>query len=146
MRTAALRVTPEGDLVDKRGNPILNEGGVPISIPPYRSIEVSSDGTISIIPSDSNTNLMVDIDQLKLVAPNIKELTKGKDGYIHSTGASLVQADVTVVSGALETSNVNTVEALTTMIELSRKYEMQIKMMKTTKDHAQKSDSLLKLS
>jgi len=146
VRTAALRVTQEGELVDKRGNPILNEGGVPISIPEHKSIEISSDGTISIIPSDSQTNFMVDIDQLKLVEPNPKELTKDVDGYIRNLGGNLEQAEVQVVAGALESSNVNTVQALTRMIELSRQYEMQIKMMKTTKDHAQKSDSLLKLT
>ena len=146
VRTAALRVTQEGELVDKRGNPILNEGGAPISIPEHKSKEISSDGTISIIPSDSQTNFMVDIDQLKLVEPNPKELTKEVDGYIRNLGGNLEQAEVQVVAGALESSNVNTVQALTRMIELSRQYEMQIKMMKTTKDHAQKSDSLLKLT
>jgi flagellar basal-body rod protein FlgF len=57
----------------------------------------------------------------------------------------VVQENVTVVSGAVESSNVNTATALVNMIELSRKYEMQVKMMSTTKTHSQKSDSLLSL-
>jgi len=145
-RTASLRVNPVGELVDARNNPVVNIGGAPIVLPEYKSIEIMDDGTISIIPSDSQNGLQVDIDQIRIVKPNIKQLEKHVDGYIRSNEPALPQANIKMISGALETSNVNTVEALTTMIELSRKYEMQIKMMKTAKDHSQKSDSLIKLA
>lgn len=145
-RSASMHLNPEGDLLDVHGNPVLNEGGAPINIPPAKSIQIGSDGTISFIPADSANNLAVVLDQVRLVQPDIKQLEKGTDGYIRNNGAELEQAPIRVVSGALESSNVNTVEALTNMIELSRKYEMQIKMMSTSKSHAQKSDSILKLS
>ncbi|MDG4812930.1 flagellar basal body rod protein FlgF [Hydrogenovibrio sp. 3SP14C1] len=145
-RSASMHLTPEGDLLDVHGNPILNEGGAPINIPPAKSIQIGSDGTISFIPADSANNLAVVLDQVRLVQPDIKQLEKGEDGFVRNNGAELEQAPIRVVSGALESSNVNTVEALTNMIELSRKYEMQIKMMSTSKNHAQKSDSILKLS
>jgi len=144
-RSASMHLNPEGDLLDVHGNPVLNEGGAPINIPPAKSIQIGDDGTISFIPADSVNNLAVVLDQVRLVQPDIKQLEKGEDGYIRNTGAELEQAPIKVVSGALESSNVNTVEALTNMIELSRKYEMQIKMMSTSKSHAQKSDSILKL-
>lgn len=144
-RSASMHLNPEGDLLDVHGNPVLNEGGAPINIPPAKSIQIGDDGTISFIPADSANNLAVVLDQVRLVQPDIKQLEKGEDGYIRNTGAELEQAPIKVVSGALESSNVNTVEALTNMIELSRKYEMQIKMMSTSKSHAQKSDSILKL-
>jgi flagellar basal-body rod protein FlgF len=50
-----------------------------------------------------------------------------------------------VMSGYLEQSNVNTVEALVDMISLQRKYEMQVKMMETSQKHEQKSDQMLSL-
>lgn len=146
IRTASMQITAEGILVDERGNPMLNEGGGEITIPPAKKIEIASDGTISFLPAGSEDNLMVQLDQLRVVQPEIENLSKGIDGYIRNNGGELGQAAVTVVSGAKETSNVNTVEALTTMIELSRKYEMQIKMMNTSKTHAQKSDSIVKLT
>ncbi len=40
-------------------------------------------------------------------------------------------ASVGVVSGALEGSNVSAVNALVKMIELSKHYELQVKVMKT---------------
>jgi flagellar basal-body rod protein FlgF len=146
IRTASLRVNASGELVDGRNNPILNIGGNPISLPEYKKVEVSGDGTISVIPADSQNDFMVDIDQLRMVEADTTQLEKGSDGYIRTKEGDLVQGNVVMVSGAIESSNVNTVEALTTMIELSRKYEMQIKMMKTAKDHSQKSDSLVKLT
>ncbi len=147
VRSASMHVTQEGDLVNVNGDPILNEGGTPINIPPAKAIEIGDDGTISFLPADAPNNLMVVLDQVRMVSPDVKNLEKGLDGYIRSTeDGELPQAPVQLVSGALESSNVNTVEALTNMIELSRKYEMQIKMMSTSKTHAQKSDSLVKLS
>lgn len=145
VRTASMQVLENGDLVDVKGNPILNEGGTPINVPPTKSITIGDDGTISIVPADSPSNQLVILDRIRLVKPDPADLQKGLDGYIRpKEGApALVQENVAVISGALETSNVNTAEALVNMIELSRKYELQIKMMNTTKSHAQKSDSIL---
>lgn len=147
VRTASMQLTPQGDLVDVVGNPILNTGGIPINIPPAKNITIGDDGTISIVPDGSPSNELVVLDQLRLVEPDIKQLQKGEDGFIRQLeGApALGQANIKVVSGALEASNVNTAEALVNMIELSRKYEMQVKMMSTAKSHAQKSDSILSM-
>ena len=147
IRTASMQLTPEGDLVDIAGNPILNTAGIPINIPPSRGIAIGDDGTISIVPDGSPSNELVILDQLRLVEPDMKTLTKSEDGFIRPVAGTpeLGQANIKVLSGALETSNVNTAEALVNMIELSRKYEMQIKMMSTAKNHAQKSDSILSL-
>ncbi|BBP43068.1 flagellar basal body rod protein FlgF [Thiosulfativibrio zosterae] len=146
-RTASMQVTPEGDLVDINGNPMLNEGGAPINLPPFKDINIGSDGTISVIPADATNNQFVAIDQLRLVKPDTKQLEKDESGFIRYTGDdNLEQGGVKVLSGALETSNVNTAEALVDMIEFSRKYEMQVKMMKTSKEHSQSSDKLLSLN
>lgn len=143
IRTASMLVTPEGDLVDVKGNPMLSEGGVPINLPPFREIHIATDGTISVIPADVDNNIMVEIDQLRLVKPNIRDLEKDLEGFIRYNGEPLEQAGVEVLSGALESSNVNTAQALINMIEHSRKYEMQVKMMATAKEHGQASDKLL---
>ena len=147
VRSASMQILEDGSLVDVKGNPILNEGGTPINVPPIKSMAIGDDGTISIVPADSPNNQLVVLDQIRLVKPDVKDLQKGLDGFTRlKAGADpLDQVPVSVVSGALESSNVNTAEALVNMIELSRKYEMQIKMMGTAKAHAQKSDSLLSL-
>ncbi|GAB6069727.1 flagellar basal-body rod protein FlgF [Thiomicrorhabdus hydrogeniphila] len=148
VKTASMQILEDGSLVDVKGNPILNEGGAPINIPPVKSIAIGDDGTISIVPADSQSNQLVVLDRVRLVKPNVDDLEKGLDGYarLKDGAPALNQEPVNIVSGALEGSNVNTAEALVNMIELSRKYEMQVKMMATAKSHAQKSDSLLSIS
>ncbi|WP_319381909.1 flagellar basal body rod protein FlgF [Thiomicrorhabdus sp.] len=147
-RTASMQVLENGDLVDVQGNPILNEAGIGINLPPYKSLAIGDDGTISIVPADAAGNELLVLDRLRLVQPQIGDLEKGLDGFnrLKDGTAALDQANVQVVSGALESSNVNTAQALTEMIELSRKYEMQVKMMSISKSHDQKSDQLLSLS
>jgi len=147
VRTASMQVLENGNLVDVKGNPILNESGTPINVPPVKTMTIGDDGTISIVPAESPSNQLVILDRLRLVKPDPKDLEKGLDGYarLKADVDPVDQENVRVVSGALESSNVNTAEALVNMIELSRKYELQIKMMSTTKNHAQKSDSLLSL-
>ena len=147
VRTASMQMLENGNMVDVKGNPILNESGTPINVPPVKTITIGDDGTISIVPADSPSNQLVVLDRVRLVKPDPKDLEKGLDGFarLKEGAPPVIQSPVVVVSGAVETSNVNTAEALVNMIELSRKYEMQVKMMSTTKNHAQKSDSLLSL-
>lgn len=147
IRSASMQITEGGALVDVHGHPMLNEGGVPIVLPPIEDINIGKDGTISVRPAGAAPGDIVVIDQLRLVAPDFRELEKGLDGFIRlkPDNEELAQAPVSVMNGALEGSNVNTAQALVTMIELSRKYEMQVKMMKTAKDHGAASDKLLSM-
>lgn len=147
IRSSSMQITAEGALVDVHGNPMLNEGGAPIVLPPVDAMEVGTDGTISVILAGAPANELVVIDQLRLVEPDHRQLEKGLDGFIRQKPGNedLEQAPIRVVSGALEGSNVNTAQALVTMIELTRKYEMQVKMMKTSKDHGAASDKILSI-
>jgi flagellar basal-body rod protein FlgF len=45
-----------------------------------------------------------------------------------------------------EGSNVNVISAMTSMIDLSRQYEMQIKMLKVAKELDDSSSQLLRMS
>jgi flagellar basal-body rod protein FlgF len=49
-----------------------------------------------------------------------------------------------MVSGALESSNVNPVNEMTEMIALQRQFEMQLKMMKTAEENDSSASSLLR--
>ena len=55
VRTASMQVLENGNLVDVKGNSVLNESGTPINIPPTKSITIGDDGTISIVPADSQS-------------------------------------------------------------------------------------------
>jgi flagellar basal-body rod protein FlgF len=48
------------------------------------------------------------------------------------------------MSGSLEMSNVNSVGAMVRMIELSRSFELQVKMMKTAEENDRASAELMR--
>lgn len=147
VRTASMEILENGSLVDIKGYPVLNEGGVPIVLPPMDDLHIGNDGTITILPAGANPDEAVVIDRMRLVQPDPRQLEKGLDGFIRQKPGNpeLAQAPVQLVEGALEGSNVNTAQTLVSLIEASRKYELQVKMMKTAKDHGQASDKILSL-
>lgn len=143
-RAGNLHLDAAGLLREERGLPVLGEGG-PIALPPFESMAIGRDGTITIRPVGAAPNALVAVDRLRLVNPDTERLKRGPDGLIRVGDEEEVPADanVRVVTGMLETSNVNSVAALTRMIELSREYETNIKMMSTADKITETSNRLL---
>lgn len=145
-RAGSLSLDPAGFLVTPSGLQVMGEDG-PINLPPFEKIEIAVDGTISVLPVGQDAAALAVVDKLKVVNPPQEDLYKGKDGLIHAKEGVVVNIDpsVRIISGALETSNVNAVEALVGMIELSRSYEMQVKMMKTADKTAETTTQMMRL-
>jgi flagellar basal-body rod protein FlgF len=57
----------------------------------------------------------------------------------------VASASVSLTSGALEQSNVNIARTLVNMIELSRQYEMQVNVIKTSKEDADAAAQLMRI-
>jgi flagellar basal-body rod protein FlgF len=122
-RAGNMRLTTEGLLVTGSGFPVMGEGG-PITLPPVNRIEIGEDGTISMMPLGEEGNELNIADRIKLVNPAKGDLYKGVDGLMRvKSGSADADANVKVVSGMLESSNVNVATALVNMIDLSRQYE-----------------------
>lgn len=145
-RAGDLRIGAGGVLLNGEGYPVLGNGG-PIVVPPAEKIELGVDGTISINPVGQKGNALAVLDRIKLVKPDPLQLVKGDDGLmrIKGGGDSEPDASVTLVPGALESSNVNPVEALVKQITLSRQFEMQVKVMKAADDNDQVSTQMMRL-
>ncbi len=143
-RAGNLHVDATGVLRTERGLAVLGDGG-PITVPPNESLLIGTDGTITIQPQGSAPNALAAVDRIRLVNPDTKTLKRTDDGLIRAqnTQATPADANVRVVTGMLETSNVNTVAALTRMIELSRTFETQVKMMQTANDTEESHNRLL---
>lgn len=145
-RAGNLRTNNAGLLITGGGHPVIGDGG-PISIPPAKKIEIGEDGTISIVPLGENAQGVTVVDRIKLVNADAQQLQKGNDGLIRlkNNETAVADANVKLVSGALESSNVNMAEALVNMIDLARQYEMQVRMMRDAKDNADASRQLVQL-
>jgi flagellar basal-body rod protein FlgF len=146
-RAGNLHIGEGGLLLTGRGVPVMGNGG-PIALPQAEKVEIGNDGTISIRGIGQAANTLTTLDRIKLVKPDPQLLMKGADGLIRVKDNVPVDPDasVTVVSGALEGSNVNAVEAMTNMITLARQYEAQVKAMKTVGEMSQTEDQLLSMS
>lgn len=146
-RAGDLRIGSNGILETGAGHPVLGNGG-PVAIPPHETLEIGSDGTISILPLGQDPNALADVDRLKLVNPDIKQLVKGEDGLFRLEDGSQAPADasVSLIRGSLESSNVNTVQAMVEMISLSRQFEMQIKAMRTVDENEQQTAQMMRLA
>lgn len=145
-RAGDLQIISGGILTTGAGHPVLGDNG-PIAVPPAEKIEIGADGTLSMqAPGDTATNL-IDVDRIRLVKPPAQELEKGADGLLRlrSGEQAPMDAEVRVLAGALESSNVDPTTALVNMIDLARQFEMQIKMMTAAKDNAQATQQLLRM-
>jgi flagellar basal-body rod protein FlgF len=147
-RAGDLKITPEGLLQNGAGLSVLGEGGQAIAVPPFQKLEIGRDGTISIIPQGTNATTLVQVDRIKLVKPNLSDLEKREDGLMHlAQGGPLPpDADVTLVQGSLEGSNVNALSAMVEMIELSRNFELQTKVMKSIDENAGMTSKILQMA
>jgi flagellar basal-body rod protein FlgF len=146
-RAGDLHVDSNGQLMTATGLPVLGDNG-PMSVPPYSSISVAKDGTISVIPLGSTAQTSAVVGRIKLVNPSVDSVQRGTDGLFHSTGTEPVVADAatTVTAGTLESSNVNIASAMVNMIELARHFDMQVKALHTADENSQVSTKLLQSS
>ncbi len=144
-RRGDLRVDENGLLVNGNGLPVMGNGG-PIAIPPFEKIDIGADGSVSIRPLGATAEQLALVDRIKLVAPQYDQMTKGEDGLMRLKEGANTDADPEqrLVSGALESSNVNVVDEMVKMIELSRRFELQVKMMKHAQENANASASLVR--
>jgi flagellar basal-body rod protein FlgF len=146
-RGGSFKVNALGQLVTERGEAVLGDNG-PLAIPPYTQIALASDGTVSIVPQGQGPETLAQIGRLKLVNPPARNLEKRTDGLMRVKGGAPAASDanVRVVSGAIETSNVNTAGTLVDMIEYARQFDLAVRMMQTADQNATRASSLASLS
>ncbi len=147
-RAGDLQVTPAGLLTNGAGHPVIGNNAGPITLPPFEKIEIGGDGTISVVPRGQAASTMAVVDRIKMVKPDNAELEKGGDGLFRTKDGIEVASDarVRLVSGTLESSNVNVVESMVRTMELARKFELQVKMMEQAKKLDEASASIMKMS
>ena len=125
----------------------MGDGG-PISIPPDVAISIGKDGTISSVANATLPGPSNAIGRLKLVNPDEASLKRADDGLFVTKNGQPAEADaeVQVIGGALESSNVNVVDAMVSMISLARQFEMQMKLVQSAENNANKASQLLNMS
>jgi flagellar basal-body rod protein FlgF len=143
-RAGSFDIGSDGTLVTKDGNQVMGDGG-PIAIPPNTSIQIGKDGTVSGVPLQPPRTGVTVVGRIKLVDAEPTALKKGTDGLFHmKDGSTADQSDaVTLTSGSVEASNVNTAAALVDMISAARQFEMHMKMISSNEENDKQATQLL---
>ncbi|HUW26426.1 MAG TPA: flagellar basal-body rod protein FlgF [Gallionella sp.] len=146
-RNGSLQISPNGVLQTRIGLNVLGDDG-PITIPPDTEVTFAKDGTISTVPSTDQVTSVIVVGRLKLVNPEPAQLERGSDGLfrLKNGTAAVADANVGIAPGSLEGSNVNTVEAMVSMISLARKFDMQMKMLQSADNNARQASQIMNIA
>ncbi len=143
-RRGDFRIGSGGVLETGDGRLVLGNAG-PVAIPPAESLVIGADGTVSVVPDGQPENAQAVVDRIRLVNPPTGQLRKGEDGLFRLAdgAAAPLDASVKVRSGMLESSNVNSVDALVQMIGNARSFETYVKLLQTARENDERSQQLL---
>ena len=144
-RNGAFEVSPEGNLVTANGLPVLSDSGSPIAIPPGASLTLGTDGTVTAKVGNQPS---ASLGRVKMATPGAEDpLKRGDDGLFRSTSGNPLPTDATakLQTGALEGSNVNSIETMVQMIQGARQYEAQMRLMQSAESNDKSATQLLSL-
>ncbi len=117
-RAGAFALSPDGEVVDKLGNRLLDAGGAPILIPPEAGkVRIAQDGTVS-------DALGQPLAEIGLFDADPNSLLREDGVLFRADGPVQAAEDSRLMQGFLEDSNVDPVIELTRMIEVQRAYEL----------------------
>lgn len=144
-RNGHFEVSSEGTLTSSNGLAVQSSDGGPITIPPGAQVSMGQDGTISAKVGDQPANIIA---RLKLVTPTAEDpLKRNVDGLFTTLSGDDLDNDVTarIQTGALEGSNVNSIETMVSMIQAARQFESQMRLLQSAENNERTADKLLSL-
>ncbi len=149
-RRGDLRVNVNGQLEIGSGHLVMGQNG-PITVPANLKLSINPDGSLyGRDPTQPSNAPGVLIDQLRVKDASEVKFERREDGLFKVT-AQPEGSDFTsgpnapqVIPNALEGSNVSGIEALTRLMDFSRTFEMQIKIIKETKSLDESGSTMMK--
>ena len=145
-RMGSLVLDQDGTLRTSDGRAVLDDSGEHIELPALSKIEINQDGTVGGRPDGEGSEVFEEYQRIKLVNPEKTAMYRGTDGLFRlKSGATAEESDsVRLINGALESSNVNVVDEMTSLIRIQRQYDMQVKRMSTAKEMDESQNQLLR--
>jgi flagellar basal-body rod protein FlgF len=117
-----IAISGSGQLVTASGDPVLGTSGPIVFQPTDHDINVSPDGTVTVLEGLSRTDSIRG--KLRLVSFADAQTLLKQGGNLFAAGSSAPQQDLksTVQQGFVEKSNVNSVAEMSRMMEVMRTY------------------------
>ena len=141
-RDGSFQVDSQGRLVTAEGLTVASGVAIPVNA---QSVTISTDGTVTVVlPGNATPQPAGNIAMANFINPAGLE-PKGGNLYAETaasgqptTGTPGTSGMGTVRQGFIESSNVNVVQELVTMIQTQRAYEMNSKAVQTSDQMLQK--------
>ncbi|WP_188237408.1 flagellar basal-body rod protein FlgF [Sphingopyxis sp. LK2115] len=145
-RRGDLQVSPSGLLTTGDGHPVQGGQG-PVTIPPADAISIDQQGRVWIVPQGGDPENPQEVDRLRLATPAGSEIAKGLDGLFRVKGGGILPDDpeARLLTRSIEGSNVTATAALVEMIEASRSWDTQLKMIGDVRDMDSATANLMQL-
>jgi len=150
-RRGDLRVNNAGQLENGSGQIVRGQGG-PITVPLGFSVNINEDGTVfGRDPSQSNAPPVL-LGQLMLRDASQVALFKREDGLFRVEGQApgtdfaTGPEPVSLTPQALEGSSVNPMGTMVKLIEQSRSFEHQVRMVKEAKSNDESGASMMRVT
>jgi flagellar basal-body rod protein FlgG len=141
-RDGSFQVDSQGQLVTASGFPVQPSITIPANA---QSLSVGRDGVVSITTPNSTATTQIGQIQLATFINPAGLQSKGENLYVETTASGNPNTNVPGTNGAgllsqgyVETSNVNVVEELVSMIQTQRAYEINSKAITTSDQMLQK--------
>jgi flagellar basal-body rod protein FlgF len=125
---------------------VVGEGGE-ITIPANAEVEVGRNGLVWV--RQSGEQRMNQIAQIKLVNPGIRDLSRAEDGFFAlpvDQPPAPIDPSVRIVQGSYETSNVSAAGAMVQMINQTRMFELNMRVIQTAEQNARQANIIMTMS
>jgi flagellar basal-body rod protein FlgF len=149
-RRGDLKVNAQGQMENGSGHLVMGAGG-PIAVPAGMMVTINDDGSVyAKDPAQTGAAASVFIDQLRLRDASNVKLGRRQDGLFkvdgQPDGADIAGGNTPpkLIPQALEGSNVSAIEAMTRLIDQSRSFETQIRIIKETKGLDESGSTMMK--
>jgi len=122
-RDGGLQINNQGQLVTVDGNPVMGASGPIVFQPTDKQINIASDGNVTVVEGTGRADSVRGKLRLVSFADAQKLVKEGSNLYSAGQGIA-AQPDTTskVRQGFIEKSNVNSVQEMSRMIEITRTY------------------------
>jgi len=149
-RRGDMSVSNTGVLQITGGHAVLGQSGAPISVPAGFNITLTADG--SVYAQDPKAPASVAptlVDRIQLRDASKAALVRREDGLMGPKGGGDITNGVglpSVTTGSLEGSNVSPIGSMIKMMEQSRSFEQQVKVIESAKSNDESGTSMMKLA
>jgi flagellar basal-body rod protein FlgF len=142
-RRADLRLSEAGELLTGDGHRVLGADGPILVGAGFDSVRIAPDGSVETRVGPEAP--FVAVGRVRLVSPDPATLRRGGDGLFRTPAPLAADPLARVSTGVVERSNVEPSAVLVELIEQSRGFEMQAKLLSSAREMDERSAALMRV-